>query len=101
MTDRGGDSGGMITDRMALIAGTLGLLLSTAPASAQDRLYVDADAAPGGNGTSWVKAYKHPESALTHAWNLGGVGEIWIAAGTYTPIRPLDDNKPRSVTFLV
>jgi len=46
-------------------------------------IYVDADAAPGGDGTSWVNAYKYLQDALNEPPTSGD--EIWVAAGTYKP----------------
>ncbi len=49
-------------------------------------LYVDADAAGLGTGTSWADAYTDLQDALAMARGPGGaVQEIWVAAGTYTP----------------
>ena len=45
-------------------------------------IYVDADAAPGGNGSSWAAAFRQLEPALAEA--VAG-DEIWVAAGTYKP----------------
>ena len=45
-------------------------------------IYVDADALPGGDGTTWGTAHKYLQDALDDA--LKG-DEIWIAAGLYKP----------------
>jgi len=47
-----------------------------------NKIYVDADAAAGGNGSTWSQAYKYLEDALDVA-NSGDV--VWIAEGTYKP----------------
>ncbi len=39
---------------------------------------------PGGNGTSWAKAFNNLDSALT-ASSGAGPNQIWVAAGTYKP----------------
>jgi parallel beta-helix repeat protein len=48
-------------------------------ATAQAVVYVDADAAAGGNGASWATAYKYLRDAL------GSSREIWVAEGVYYP----------------
>ena len=64
---------------------TAGLL--PAPATAQAPaagavIYVDKDAAPGGNGASWATAYKYLQGALAAA---GDGAELWLAEGVYYP----------------
>jgi hypothetical protein len=48
-------------------------------------LYVDDDAAPGGDGSSWSTAYRFLQDAL--AILPGGVNEVRVAQGTYLPDR--------------
>ena len=48
-------------------------------------IFVDADAASGGDGTSWGKAYKYLRDALAYADSNPDVNEIWVAEGTYNP----------------
>ena len=48
-------------------------------------IYVNINAASGGNGTSWTNAYNNLQSALNAAANDKGTEQIWIAQGTYTP----------------
>ena len=55
-------------------------------------VFVDADAPPGGDGTSWATAYTDLQDALAEA----DLTEVWVAAGTYTPTEPDGD---RFVTF--
>jgi predicted outer membrane repeat protein len=45
-------------------------------------IYVRADAAAGGDGTSWATAFRTVEAAIT-AWNT--CSEIWVANGVYSP----------------
>ncbi|HYE95962.1 MAG TPA: right-handed parallel beta-helix repeat-containing protein, partial [Rubricoccaceae bacterium] len=56
------------------------LLAGAGAASAQRVWYVDADAAAGGNGTSWALAFRNPMQAL--AVTQAG-DEVWVAEGTY------------------
>jgi len=51
---------------------------------------VDADAADGGNGTSWSRAYANLQDALARAATGCGT-EIWVAQGTYRPGREPTD----------
>jgi predicted outer membrane repeat protein len=52
-----------------------------------DTLYVDDDATPGGDGSSWSSAFAHPQDAVNAA---SDGSEIWVAAGTYTRINISD-----------
>lgn len=64
------------------------LALSTGWATADQVRYVDAAAAEGGDGTSWVTAYRYLQDALTEAAGSGGsITEIRMGPGTYTPDR--------------
>jgi hypothetical protein len=59
--------------------------VGTSPAKAgdvQSVLYVKADAAGSGEGTSWADAYTDLQVALAVAESGN---DIWVAAGTYTP----------------
>ena len=58
----------------------------------QSVIYVRINAAPGGDGTSWLTAYDNLQSGLAAA-NFGD--EIWVAQGTYKP------GSSRSSTFNV
>ncbi|MFH0980410.1 MAG: hypothetical protein V2A79_02595 [Planctomycetota bacterium] len=51
----------------------------------QTMLYVDVDAPPGGDGTSWPTAYQDFQNALAAAGTNGAVEEIRVAERTYTP----------------
>lgn len=73
------------TRHRALLAGWLAALVvlacsATANAQAQ-LLFVNSQAAPGGNGRSWEMAYRTVQEALGQA--SGGTTEIWVAGGTY------------------
>jgi hypothetical protein len=60
-------------------------LVGTLPAqtgNAQSVLYVQADAAGAGDGSSWADAYSDLQEALAVA--VPG-NDIWVAAGTYLP----------------
>ena len=83
------------------LTGLLGLLLVGAqPTQAQERLYVDDDATPGGDGLTWATAYEDLQAALDAAALPGSTtSEIWVAAGTYVPSTQTDPNDPRTATF--
>lgn len=47
-----------------------------------DVIYVDADAAPGGDGSTWLKAYNALYDGL---WAASDGKEVWVAEGLYLP----------------
>ncbi|MBL8746516.1 MAG: hypothetical protein JNK58_09195 [Phycisphaerae bacterium] len=66
----------------------IALLSSRLPTSASAAtIYVNAAAAPGGNGTSWGAAYSDLRAALIAS--VTG-DQVWIARGTYRPTASLD-----------
>jgi hypothetical protein len=67
---------------VALLAALLWAAAVPTAATAQTVRYVDAGAAPGGDGSSWAAAF----DALPDALDAAQPGDaIWIAAGTYVP----------------
>ena len=62
------------------------------PASAST-WFVRADAAPGGDGTSWASAFDSLQTALGVALHED---QVWVKAGTYLPGTQAS---PRTVTF--
>ena len=69
-------------------------------------LFVDDDAASGGDGLAWGTAYQDLQDALSDAATLNADGDsgndvdqIWIAEGTYKPSEPLEPGNFRSVSF--
>ena len=64
----------------------------TSSANAESVLYVKADAAGAGDGTTWADAYTDLQVALAAAESGD---HIWVAAGTYRPSGPSD----RTATF--
>ena len=72
------------------------------------RVYVDINAALGGDGSSWATALNALDLGIDRAVELAGLGvfdseqiEIWIAEGTYVPTRPLDAGNLRTATFFM
>ncbi|MEA2012035.1 MAG: choice-of-anchor Q domain-containing protein, partial [Verrucomicrobiota bacterium] len=69
-------------------------------------IYVDNDSLRGGrpifDGTSWASAYRDLQNALE---NAEAGSQIWIAAGTYYPVTPVDPANPtdeeRKATFVL
>lgn len=55
-----------------------------------DTWYVDVDAAPGGDGTSWATAFHDLHEALAAA-TVGD--EVWLAEGIYHPAPPGGDQQ--------
>jgi len=66
------------------------------PDECEIRLFVDADAPPGGDGRTWATAFTDFQDALAAAGDLCATltpMEIWVAAGTYTPDRGTGNRK--------
>lgn len=61
------------------------LLAIGCPALAAKIIYVDDDAAPGGDGSSWANAYKYLQDALADANSASKPVEFRVAQGTYRP----------------
>lgn len=74
------------------------LALSSAPAAsrAAGLWFVDAAAAPGGDGSSWATALSSLDDAFAAA--LPG-DQVWVAAGRYTPSQPTVAGDPRTAWF--
>ncbi len=88
--------------RRWLVAVLLSVVTVQAPASvaaAQGSgvLYVDAGAAPGGDGASWATAFDDLQDALAGAESGS---QVWLAAGVYR-LQPGPGSAPRDVTFSV
>jgi len=69
---------------VVLLAAALGLPEFSA-SYAQTVLRVDADAPPGGDGTSWPTAFDDLAAALETAADIPEAVEIWVAGNTYRP----------------
>ena len=69
------------------------LCLLLAGASARAVVYVDVNRS-GGNGTSWIQAYRTLDAALA---GTASSQEIWVARGVYTPTSCL---RPKAGTAL-
>ncbi|MFQ5501754.1 MAG: hypothetical protein ACE5EQ_05560 [Phycisphaerae bacterium] len=75
------------------------MAVAALPARGQTIVYVDDSAPTGGDGQSWVTAYKFLQDALTIA-TAGD--DIWVVAGTYFPDRNTSNptgTGDRSATF--
>lgn len=84
---RQGERGGGGRYRAMASAGggtSTGLKTATFTPTGSARVYVDDDAAAGGDGASWATAYNDLQTALAAVQAAGG-GEVWVAAGTYRP----------------
>jgi hypothetical protein len=68
---------------LAAVPGVLAALV--AHGACASTIYVDALAAPGGDGLSWASAFADLQSALAAAAPGSGVDQVWVAAGRYTP----------------
>ncbi|MCB0630523.1 MAG: HYR domain-containing protein, partial [Lewinella sp.] len=69
-------------------------------------IYVDQDAPPGGDGSSWATAFKDVDQAMDFLSVTCGdyYPEIWVAEGVYYPVDQVPDPAtpdydPRSKTF--
>ena len=69
-------------------------------------LFVDADAAAGGDGSAWGSAYRDLQDALSEAETLNSdadagndVDQIWIAEGVYRPRKTLTHVGLNNATF--
>ncbi|MEE9129490.1 MAG: hypothetical protein V3T84_05690 [Phycisphaerales bacterium] len=64
----------------------IGLFLISSAAHGGGVRFVDDDASPGGDGTSWNTAYRFLQDALADA-SGGDVSDIRVAQGVYKPDR--------------
>jgi len=71
--------------RATMTAALVALLAGTAAGQQTSVIFVNDDAAPGGNGSSWDTAYRHLQDALGADVQLPR--EIHVAQGTYYPDR--------------
>ncbi len=77
---------------ISLLAMAGGMFVATAQAGSVR--YVDDDAPPGGDGTSWDTAYRFVQDALAFACDpKNGVTEVRVGQGTYLP----NDDKEKQV----
>ena len=99
-----------------LVACTFGLWAGAGSAAADDcnsngvpddqetfgvgaRLYVHATAVGTNDGSSWTDALTELEYALCMAENDPNFTEVWVAEGTYVPLRQTDLGDARTATF--
>lgn len=71
-------------------------IVAAAPALAQQVVYVDDTAPPGGDGTSWDLAHQSLQTAMGSSFPAGT--EIRVAQGFYTPAGP---GGPRTTSFVL
>ncbi len=85
----------METRRKLRFVATVCLLMACPSAVATTKIiYVDDDAAGGGNGSSWARAYQYLQDALT----MSGPGdEIHVGQGIYCPDRAVIFKPPAPV----
>ncbi len=83
--------------KIVVLAGLVGLIL--VPPLPAEIIYVDDDAPFGGDGQTWITAYRYLQDALYAAEADPNLTEIRIAGGQYTPdfdeaglVTPLDPN---------
>lgn len=65
-----------ITNFLAIL-----VVFVVAPTAAGKIIYVDADAAVAGDGSSWVNAYNYLQDALADANSAEKPVEVWVAQG--------------------
>lgn len=70
-------------------------IASALPPAVPEILYVRADAAPGGNGTSWSTAFRNLYDALPLATEGD---QVWVATGTYLA-RPVSAPNTQGLTL--
>ncbi|MFM9956720.1 MAG: FG-GAP-like repeat-containing protein [Phycisphaerales bacterium] len=75
-------------------------MLSAARADAAGIIYVNAAAAPGGNGQSWPTAFNSLESAL-QAVTTPESTQLWMARGRYVPTNTNGNPDPHAAVFTV
>jgi cysteine-rich repeat protein len=84
----------LVIEGFSNISGNYNLSITTSPPAPGNILYVNAAAAPGGNGSSWTCAFNDLQPALAAATSGN---EIWVAEGTYKPTTTTD----RTISFVM
>lgn len=73
--------------------GTVDMGIYELPVAVPDNngiVYVNINAAPGGDGSSWDNAVNELADALKAAKDNNAIQQIWVAAGTYKPLYSAD-----------
>lgn len=73
--------------RIGLVAGVAVLLSAVCGAAGARVVYVDDDAAAGGDGRSWATAYSYLQDGLADANSSAKPVEVRVAQGVYQPDR--------------
>lgn len=77
------------------------LLMTLASTAHAQVIFVDTSAPPGGDGTSWSKAFTYLQDGIDRA-HANGETQIWVAAGTYYPDESSNgDSDDREASFTV
>ncbi len=72
---------------------SISLMLITTSMSAQTNIrYVSKSGSYTNSGTSWAQAKNNVQDAINDLVNNGLTGEVWVAAGTYTPTESTESN---------
>jgi hypothetical protein len=86
-----------LTNSLSCSSSTTVNVTVTYPCPAFATLYVDANIAASGDGSTFAQAYKTLDEALTVAWNCSIVTRINVASGTYIPTQKPYNNDGTSL----
>lgn len=82
------------------LTGIIASCVTSAAHAGNSVIFVNANAAPGGDGLSWATAFQTLDQARMLADPSGNgattFGQVWVAAGTYFPTLQFDAGDPKS-----